>query len=132
MFEAVSIEIRQDTVTGIQTETKIIHDEGEILESEAENSPSYSEFTKRQKQGIMFMTTWAAFMSPTSMSIYFPALNAISKDLNVSLTLLNLTVTSYMIFQGLAPTISGDVADMARRRPAYIIGFLVYIATNVG
>ena len=37
-----------------------------------------------------------------------------------------------MIFQGLAPTIFGDLSDMTGRRPAYIIGFVIYIGANIG
>lgn len=78
------------------------------------------------------MVTWAAFISPTSANIYFPALNPLRVELGVSTTLINLTLTSYMIFQGLAPTIFGDLADMAGRRPAYILAFTVYMGANIG
>lgn len=78
------------------------------------------------------MVTVAAFISPTSANIYFPALNPLQQDLHVSTTLINLTLTSYMIFQGLAPTIFGDLADMAGRRPAYILAFIIYIGANIG
>jgi multidrug resistance protein len=37
-----------------------------------------------------------------------------------------------MIFQGLAPTVFGDLADMAGRRPAYIIAFTIYLGANIG
>jgi multidrug resistance protein len=37
-----------------------------------------------------------------------------------------------MIFQGLAPTFVGDLADIAGRRPAYIITFIIYIGANIG
>ena len=50
----------------------------------------------------------------------------------MSATLINLTLTSYMIFQGLAPTVFGDLADMAGRRPAYIIAFTIYLGANIG
>ncbi|KAJ9635858.1 hypothetical protein H2199_008211 [Coniosporium tulheliwenetii] len=86
------------------------------------SGPAYSTFSKRQKQLIVFVVAFAGFFSPLSANIYFPALNSISRDLDVSLELVNLTLTSYMIFQGLAPTVFGDLADMAGRRPAYIIG----------
>ena len=36
------------------------------------------------------------------------------------------------MFQGLSPTIFGDLADMAGRRPAYIIAFIIYAGANVG
>ena len=45
-----------------------------------------------------------AFFSPLSANIYFPALNPLATELDVSQGLINLTLTSYMIFQGLAPT----------------------------
>lgn len=94
--------------------------------------PSYSAFSTWQKRYIVIMVTWAAFISPTSANIYFPALNPLEADLGVSATLINLTLTSYMIFQGLAPTIFGDLADMAGRRPAYIIAFIIYLGANIG
>lgn len=37
-----------------------------------------------------------------------------------------------MIFQGLAPTIMGDLADMAGRRPAYFLCFVIYIGACIG
>lgn len=94
--------------------------------------PMHSVFSKRQKQYIVFMTTWAGLFSPLSANIYFPALNTLAVDLNVSNELINLTLTSHMIFQGLAPTIFGDLADMTGRRPTYFLGFVIYIAANIG
>ena len=94
--------------------------------------PVYSAFSPSRKRYIVIMVTWAAFISPTSANIYFPALNPLKDDLGVSTTLINLTLTSYMIFQGLAPTIFGDLADMAGRRPAYILAFTVYLGANIG
>ena len=94
--------------------------------------PVYSVFSARRKKYIVFMVTIASFVSPTSANIYFPALIPLQNELKVSATLINLTLTSYMIFQGLAPTIVGDLADMAGRRPAYIITFIIYLAANVG
>lgn len=60
-------------------------------------------------------------------NIYFPALNPIAMDLGVSVSLINLTLTTYMIFQGIAPTLFGDFGDMAGRRPAFILAVLIYI-----
>lgn len=60
-------------------------------------------------------------------NIYFPALNPIANDLGVDVSLINLTLTTYMIFQGIAPTIFGDFGDMAGRRPAFILAVLIYI-----
>lgn len=96
------------------------------------SGPVYSTFNTWKKRYIVIMVTWAAFISPTSANIYFPALNPLKVDLNVLATLINLTLTSYMIVQGLAPTVFGDLADMAGRRPAYILAFTVYLGANIG
>lgn len=96
------------------------------------SGPAYSVFSSRPRQFIVFMLACAGFFSPLSANIYFPALNALSADLKVSNELINLSLTSYMIFQGLAPTVFGDLADMTGRRPTYILGFIIYIGANVG
>ncbi len=43
------------------------------------------------------MASWAGFFSPVSGQIYFPALNPLARDLHVSASLINLTLTSYMV-----------------------------------
>jgi hypothetical protein len=57
----------------------------------------YSVFTDSQRRYIVFMASWAGFFSPVSSQIYFPALNTLAKDLHVSNSLINLTLTSYMV-----------------------------------
>ena len=95
-------------------------------------TPPHSVFSKREKRFIVFMVACAGFFSPLSANIYFPALNTLAEEYHTTNAVMNLTLTSYMIFQGLAPTIFGDLADMAGRRPAYIIGFIIYIGACAG
>ncbi|TAQ85022.1 hypothetical protein B7494_g6659 [Chlorociboria aeruginascens] len=123
----------QTTMTD-STEIEAIQNDFRDLEELAPvmTGPAHSAFSVREKRFIVLMVTWAAFVSPTSANIYFPALNPLKRDLNVSTTLINLTLTSYMIFQGLAPTVFGDLADMAGRRPAYIAAFTIYLGANIG
>ena len=96
------------------------------------NSPPYSIFNKHQKRFIVFMAAFACLFSALSANMYFPALNTLAQDLHVTPDLINLTLTSYMIFQGLAPTIYGDLADVTGRRPAYVVGFIIFLAANLG
>ncbi|USP72758.1 hypothetical protein yc1106_00032 [Curvularia clavata] len=93
---------------------------------------SFSIFTHGQKVGIVMAAAAAAFFSPLTASVYLPALPAIAKEFNVSYSAINLTVTTYMIFQGLTPMFIGAYADAAGRRPAYMICFIVYMAANIG
>ncbi|UNI21668.1 hypothetical protein JDV02_007639 [Purpureocillium takamizusanense] len=92
----------------------------------------YSAFTRRTKVWITIMVTISSVISPMTANVYYPALNAVASDLGVSISLINLTLTTYMIFQGLSPTIFGDFGDMAGRRPAFIVAFSIYLCANIG
>lgn len=96
------------------------------------SGPAYSSFSKPMKRWIIAMVTVSSFVSPMTANIYFPALNPIAKDLGVSINLINLTLTTYMILQGIAPTLFGDFGDMAGRRPAFIVAFTIYFFANLG
>ncbi|KAF6785041.1 hypothetical protein CMUS01_16583 [Colletotrichum musicola] len=73
--------------------------------------------------------------STMSSYIYFPALVPMAADLNVSVTLINLTVTSYLIVAGIAPAFMGSygaaygiVADITTvsERGSYIGSMIVF------
>lgn len=92
----------------------------------------YSTFSKPAKRAIGFTASFAAIFSGLSSFIYYPALQPLASDLNVSLQLVNLTITSYLVVAGLAPSIVGDMADFTGRRPVYVITFALYFAANIG
>lgn len=92
----------------------------------------YSVFSKSTKRWIVFLVALAGFFSPLSANIYFPSLNYLAHDLSVSLELINLTITAYLVCQGIVPSVVGDMADTAGRRPVYIGAFIVYLAANIG
>lgn len=92
----------------------------------------YSIFTTRQKALIITLVSIASTFSAFASNIYFPAIPNIAKDLAVTPELINLTVTSYMILQGLAPSIWGALADVRGRRLTYIITFIIFIGACIG
>lgn len=96
------------------------------------SGPAYSVFSDGMKRYIVILVTFTSFISPMTANIYFPALTPIAADLGVSVGLINLTLTTYMIFQGIAPTLVGDFGDMAGRRPAFIIAMSIYLVVNIG
>ena len=115
----------------------------------ATNKEPYSIFDRRQKALIVLIVSFAAtckfrravgqdtradtdLVSGISSNIYFPAIPAISTDLHVSTELVNLTVTSYLIFQGIAPSLWGTISDVKGRRIAYISTFTIYLAACIG
>ncbi|KAL5363087.1 putative MFS transporter, partial [Aspergillus floccosus] len=93
---------------------------------------SYSHFRKYERIFIIAMAALASLMSPISSQIYYPALPVLSDHYRVSDTLINLSVTVYMIIQGLAPSFMSSFADTSGRRPVYITCFLIYAAANIG
>ncbi|KAH8668901.1 major facilitator superfamily domain-containing protein, partial [Xylariales sp. PMI_506] len=70
-------------------------------------------------------------ISPITGSVYLPSMPAIAADLGVSISLVNLTVTTYQIFQGLAPSLLASLADTHGRRPAYLSCLAIYIVANL-
>jgi multidrug resistance protein len=94
-------------------------------------SEDYSVFTVGQKRAIIFAGSFAAWFSPMTGSIYFPALDRIGEDLGVSDSAMSITVTTYLIMQGLAPMMIAGFSDSAGRRPAYILCFTIYMISNL-
>ncbi|KAH8427883.1 putative MFS multidrug transporter [Aspergillus melleus] len=92
----------------------------------------FSLFDKKQKALIVLLVSTAATFSGFASNIYFPALSTIANDLNVSVELVNLTVTSYLIFQGLAPSLWGPISDVRGRRIAYTCTFIVFFGACIG
>ncbi|KAJ5226361.1 MFS general substrate transporter [Penicillium chermesinum] len=92
----------------------------------------FSVFTVNQRRAMVTVGSLAAFFSPLSSSIYFPALDTIATALSVSTSKIDITVTTYLILQGIAPMFIAGFSDGAGRRPAYMICFTVYLAANLG
>ncbi|KAH9988769.1 major facilitator superfamily domain-containing protein [Xylariaceae sp. FL0662B] len=99
---------------------------------ENDNDAAHTIFNPWEKRFIVFMASLAGFFSPISANIYFPALNSLTEEYRVSSTLINLTVTLYMIFQGLAPSFTGSLSETVGRRPVYALCFIIYLGANVG
>jgi multidrug resistance protein len=115
-----------DTVSPCEDEA------GAVENIQAEQAPLHSAFTRRQRLFVVAMTALASFFSPLSGQIYFPAIPQLVEDYHTTTGRINLTITTYMILQGLAPTIMGTFGDTTGRRPAYMVTFAVYFAANIG
>lgn len=94
--------------------------------------PPYSCFTKRQKTCISYIASFSAMFSGLSSFIYYPSITSLSRSLHVSIESINLTITSYQVVSGIAPSILGDLADQTGRRPVCVIAFILYFSANLG
>lgn len=100
--------------------------------AESPKPPIHSVFSSKTKALIITMTAMASLFSPISGQIYLPALNTLANEFHVSAADINLTVTSYMILQGIAPMFFGDLTDQVGRRPTYIMCFTIFFFANLG
>ncbi|OQE06387.1 hypothetical protein PENVUL_c018G01925 [Penicillium vulpinum] len=117
----------QDLHRQVRQQDEEVNEETPLLHAAPSTEP-YSVFTVNQKRLIILTAALASSFSPLSANIYYPALNSIAKDLRVSLSQINLTITTYM---GLAPMMTVSLADQAGRRPAYILCFVIYTFGNI-
>lgn len=123
------LEIHTTTANDSPSSTPL--DDPEAL-TETPSAPLHTVFTRPQRIFIAIMITLGSFFSPLSGQIYFPAIPDIANDYHTTTGRINLTITTYMILQGLAPTIMGPFGDTTGRRPAYILTFAIYFAANIG
>ena len=112
--------------------TSPISRDQEVQLTENPNSPPFTIFTNFEKRWISSVASFGAMFSTLSSYIYMPALVPIAIELGVSVTLVNLTVMSYLVVAGIAPAFMGDIADQGGRRPAYILMFSLVVASNIG
>ena len=97
-----------------------------------ERDPPYHIFNKKQKWLLVYIVSIAGMFSPLSSNIYFPAINAISSELHVNTTLVALTITVYMVVQGLAPSFWGPLSDGPHgRRLIFTCTLGIYIGANL-
>ncbi|KAK4220308.1 major facilitator superfamily domain-containing protein [Rhypophila decipiens] len=94
--------------------------------------PPYHVFTRKEKWALVYIVSLAGLFSPLSSNIYFPALGAIAKALQTNIALVSLTVTIYMVVQGLAPSFWGPLSDTRGRRLTFMGTFTVYLMANIG
>ena len=92
----------------------------------------FSTFTAWEKRWIIFLAMFAGMFSTISSLIFYPAITPIAEDLNISVGLVNLAVTTYMIVSGIIPAVLGNIADRTGRRPVYLFALSVYLVANIG
>jgi hypothetical protein len=57
----------------------------------------FSVYSRMQKGIYVYVASLAAFASPVSSAIYYPALSILATDLDTTVANINLTITTYMV-----------------------------------
>lgn len=91
-----------------------------------------SRYTRNETRFIALLVAIAWFFSPFPANIYFPSIPTLTGIFHKSTSSLNLTVTVYLIFQGISPVVWGPVSDFYGRRPTYIICLSILVLSSLG
>ncbi|KAK0484531.1 MFS general substrate transporter [Armillaria novae-zelandiae] len=102
------------------------------LRAPEEKEKPYSVYSTKEKWFIVALIAFAGLFSPLTANIYLPAIPVLTVDFNKSTELINITVTVYMIFQGLSPMLFGTMADQVGRRPMFAACLLILSLSCIG
>ncbi|CCK71976.1 Aqr1p KNAG_0I01910 [Huiozyma naganishii CBS 8797] len=115
--------------SGIKQDGHESEDEGQ---PEEVSTAPYTLLSYSQKWGMVAVLTMCGFWSSLGSPIYYPALRQLEKEFHLNESQVNVTVVVYLLFQGIAPTFSGGLADRYGRRPIILGGMLVYVVASIG
>jgi multidrug resistance protein len=115
----------------IQAKDAVKSEVESTVESAQDAVIPYTVFTKAERRIITWLIGCSMFFSPFTANIYFPCLEQLQQAMNVSSSLINLTITTFLIIQAIAPAFCGDLADNIGRRPVYLLTFSIYVCANL-
>ncbi|KAJ8122158.1 hypothetical protein ONZ43_g1575 [Nemania bipapillata] len=81
---------------------------------------------------LTYLLGYLSLASSLTATIYFPIIDLLSERYHTSIQAINLTITLYVVFQGIAPSFFSPLSDTFGRRPVFLITFTVYLLAGVG
>ncbi|KAI9294818.1 MFS general substrate transporter [Neoconidiobolus thromboides FSU 785] len=106
--------------------------EPKITCEETAEEEQYKRFSKLRRSLMLILVSVSAILSPLSSTIYFPSLEVIKEELNTTASLVDATISVFMLCLGLFPLIWGGLSDRYGRRNVYIISQVIYTCGNIG
>ncbi len=78
-------------------------------------------------QKFLFLLLTLVLLGPLGIDLYLPAIPAIAKGLNSAETIIQSSISLFILVMGLGQLIAGPLVDHYGRRPIAIIGVIVYL-----
>lgn len=91
----------------------------------------YTLLTTPQRTLISLLAGLATMFSPLTANIYLPCLPLLQHDFSTTLQLMNLTITGYVLIQGISPALFSQLSETMGRRPVYLLTFSIFAAASV-
>lgn len=92
----------------------------------------YCILPERQKIFLILTAAFAGIIPSLSSTTYYPAIPEIASNLHVSVSLINLTISTFLIMQGIAPSFIAPISESYGRRPALLLCLVLYVGANIG
>lgn len=92
----------------------------------------YSNFTKGQKIYITYLLGFLTLASSLTATIYFPLIPLLAKEYHTTSQAINITITVYVVLQGISPSFWSPLSDVLGRRPVFLATFGLYTAASLG
>ena len=90
------------------------------------------DYHPRIKDLIVFTIAFAAMVGPMGGSIFLPAMQDISKSLNTTRDIVNISYGLYVLSLGIFPLWWSSISEQFGRRTVYIISFTAYVGFLIG
>ncbi|WFD27636.1 hypothetical protein MNAN1_002637 [Malassezia nana] len=97
-----------------------------------EQKEVYSAFRPSIRVLAIVVASITGFMGPFGVNVYMPAIPRITEKLHITPGETLLTVTMYLVFQGISPSFWAPLSDTIGRRPVILCTMLVFLAANLG
>lgn len=92
----------------------------------------YTVFTTIQRRYLTYLLGYLTLASSLTATIYFPLIDLLSQQYDVSIQAINLTITLYVVLQAVSPAIWAPISDTLGRRPVFLVTFLIYCCASLG
>ncbi|KAJ5168077.1 uncharacterized protein N7482_003671 [Penicillium canariense] len=97
------------------------------LVAEVENPKTYA---RKMKWFITFIVAVAGATAPMGSSIFFPSLSQVTRDLNTTTTITNLSIALYMLSMSIFPLWWSSFSERLGRRTIYLASFVLFVVFN--
>jgi MFS family permease len=92
----------------------------------------FTVFSSRRRVFLTIFLSLTNLASPLAATSYVPLLPLLSRLFSTSLEAINLSVTVYVIFQAISPSLFAPYADLYGRRPVFFATYCLFTVASIG
>ncbi|KAI1861139.1 hypothetical protein JX265_009758 [Neoarthrinium moseri] len=106
-------------------------EEESVAESPEQLAP-YSILSPGRKRALVYILAYLSLASSLTATIYFPLIDMLAELYETSIQNINLTITVYVVVQGISPSFWTPLAETLGRRPVFLLTFSLYTIASLG